>query len=688
MNTNKIPYQQIISCNFFQYCRRQPMIAILLLLLCCASFKDAKAQTDHNYVLAEKHFAAGEYLTAAGLYEQFLHPAVKQKTGSDFPLFANRHKAAGTGKAVDKADVLYKQAESYRLANYWVEAASRYKECFDRDEVKYAGALYWYAASQRSIGNFAEAEKSLQIFLENHAGNAHFKDLATNELATLKFIREQTARPDSVLFSIQQVSTGFGKEKGMYALASITGNQIIFTSTATDSIIKQGVNPYHNRLFTANWSDNVVQDMKALPIENLDPYMHQIAGSISHDDKYLYFTQWKTENGKANSAIYYAAKKENGWGQPVLLQQVNKENSNSKQPFCTSDGKYLFFSSDRAGGLGGYDIWYAALQTDGTAGEPVNMGPGLNSSSNEQSPFYHQLSGTLVFSSDRAPGMGGFDIFTSKGKEIEWETPVNLGHPVNSARDDLYFFTRQDKPLLEQAWVSSDRGSNCCLELFVVNKSPKNKRLNGTILDCRNNEPLAGAEVILKNEKGDSLVATTGTDGNYEFDLVRIANAKELFVRKSLYKESADNIAIASKDETGWLTDILMSKPICLEKKLVIKVENVVTVYFDFDKSMLKDRGIEQLDSIYAVLSNDSVATIQISGYTDGLGSEEYNKKLSDKRAKACADYLIGKGIDAARISFESFGACCPIEMELLNGRDNPDGRSKNRRALINISKE
>ncbi len=284
--------------------------------------------------------------------------------------------------------------------------------------------------------------------------------------------------------------------------------------------------------------------------------------------------------------------------------------------------------------------------------------------------------------------MGGFDIFSSKGTETVWESPINLGHPVNSARDDLYFFARQDKPLLEQAYISSDRGSNCCLELFALNKAPKNKKLNGTILDCRNNEPLAGAEVILKNEKGDSLVTTTGPDGNYEFDLVKIANATQLFTRKSLYKESAENVAIASKDETGWLTDILMSKPVCMEKKLVIKVENVVTVYFDFDQSVLKERGIGHLDSIYSVLLADRVATIQISGYTDGLGSEEYNKKLSDRRAKACADYLTGKGIDAARISFESFGACCPIEMELLNGRDNPDGRSKNRRALINISKE
>jgi outer membrane protein OmpA-like peptidoglycan-associated protein len=145
---------------------------------------------------------------------------------------------------------------------------------------------------------------------------------------------------------------------------------------------------------------------------------------------------------------------------------------------------------------------------------------------------------------------------------------------------------------------------------------------------------------------------------------------------------------VEGKNETNWLTDTLYNGTLCIDKKLVIKVENVVTVYFDFDKSQLKERGVAQLDSIYNVLAENVTATIQISGYTDGLGTAEYNKVLSDKRAKTCADYLIGKGIDTNRISFESFGACCPIEMELINGRDNPDGRSMNRRALINIDKD
>jgi outer membrane protein OmpA-like peptidoglycan-associated protein len=94
------------------------------------------------------------------------------------------------------------------------------------------------------------------------------------------------------------------------------------------------------------------------------------------------------------------------------------------------------------------------------------------------------------------------------------------------------------------------------------------------------------------------------------------------------------------------------------------------------------------LDSIYNVLAEDKTITIQISGYTDGLGTDAYNRKLSDKRAKACANYLAKKGIASNRISFVSFGECCPVEMEIINGRDNPDGRIMNRRALINISKQ
>ena len=288
--------------------------------------------------------------------------------------------------------------------------------------------------------------------------------------------------------------------------------------------------------------------------------------------------------------------------------------------------------------------------------------------------------------------MGGFDLFTAKMNGSQWETPENMGYPVNSSRDDIYFFAPQEKDLLHNAIIGSDRGAECCLATYSIAKTPKKKMISGIVRDCNSNEPLADAQVTMKDISGKNLQTKTGPDGKFSFDLTGDAEQNTLVINKEKYKEKSETVTIENINEADWKIDILQNKPLCMDtieiKKLVIKAENVVTVYFDFDKSILKERGVAQLDSIYTVLTENSTATIQISGYTDGLGSEAYNKKLSDRRAKACADYLIKKGVAATRISFESFGACCPVEMEKINGRDNPNGRSMNRRALINVSKD
>jgi outer membrane protein OmpA-like peptidoglycan-associated protein len=413
--------------------------------------------------------------------------------------------------------------------------------------------------------------------------------------------------------------------------------------------------------------------------------MNQGAASLSADGKSVFLTQWTKENGSA----IYLSKKENGhWGKPALVSGVNQPGYNSKQPYCTADSKFLFFSSDRPGGAGKFDIWYAPIAKDGSIGDPVNLGSAVNSPEDEQAPYYQVSGSTLVFSSNARTGMGGFDLYSTIGAEKEWNVPENLGHPVNSSRDDIYFFAPENQPLLAGALVGSDRGSDCCLETYSVSKQPKRRFITGTIAECNTGQPLGEATVSLKDAKGKTYVMTTGPEGKYEFELVGDEDQQEITVSKNLYKDNTFPVTIKSTDESGWLSDILLAETVCVEKKLVIKPENVVTVFFDFDKSDLKERGIEVLDSIYNVLSEDTTATIQISGYTDGRGTAEYNAKLSDRRASACANYLMQKGIGGNRISFESFGACCPIEMEIINGRDNAEGRSKNRRALINISKQ
>ena len=674
----------------------------LILLFVCAGWMSShgqskKSETKTSVQLADQYFSAGEYYTAANLYEQYLNPPKNQKTVNQFPLNvkAKRTPAAKPNANASRSDILYKQAESYRLANYWQQAAASYKKCIDNDVSENPGALYWYAVCERSLGHYDSATQSLNQYL-NFTGNINqYKDEAQKELQTLTYIQQQLARPDSVLVKTKKIDAPGSFEKGVFALSHVSGNQFLISSTQPDSAQINGINPYHSRLFYAEYTNGNLQGVTPISLESTEAVINQGASAVSADGNYLYFTQWKKENGQTVSSIYYSVKEGKGWSKPTALGSVNFRGYSSKQPFCTSDGKYLFFASDRPGSWGKFDIWYAAVKKDGTTEDPVNAGPEINTRDDEQAPFYQNSSNTLVFSSNGHAGMGGYDLFSAKGSGTTWQAPENLGYPVNSSRDDIYFFAAEKTPLLANAIFSSDRGQGCCLESYNIVKAPKSKKLMGVVRDCKDNGPIADAQVVLKDISGKSWKVTTNADGKYLFDIGNGTYENlSLSISKDLYLDTAATSKIQTLDESDLLIDKLTNADLCIAKKpeekpvIVIKAEDVITVYFDFDKSNLKPAAIEKLDSIYNILMQNPIATIQISGYTDGIGTDAYNSVLSDKRAKACADYILQKGIDSKRVSFVSFGACCPVEMEKINGRDNPDGRSRNRRALINVKKD
>src|SRR6476661_2235842 len=468
----------------------------LLVLAGCALATQAYSQADNSLALADKYFAAGDYFTAAGLYGQYLHP-VKKQTSSDFPLNIKKRGGSGKGNYVNDLAIQFKQAESYRLANYWNEAAVLYKECFDKDPATYPNALYWYAICQRSLGNYTAAQESLDQFLSGNPGTAYQQE-AAKEKDRLVFISQQRARPDSVLYHLQKLSINTGNDASVYAPMSAAGDQFMVTSTVKDSVAMPGVNPYHNRLFQSALVNGNLQNLAPVTIDGNDNSLNQGTASFGPGGNTLYFTQWKKVNGGSVAAIYYSIKKDNGWSQPVLLASVNQEGSNSKQPFCTADGKYLFFASDRKGGSGQFDIWYAPLQADGQAGEPVNAGTVINTAGNEQAPFYHAASNTLVYASDNRPGMGGYDLFAARGKETNWQAPENMGHPINSSRDDIYYYASEKGSIYNDALIGSDRGSECCLSTYTVSKTAKRQLIAGIVRDCKDNAPLAGAEVVMK----------------------------------------------------------------------------------------------------------------------------------------------------------------------------------------------
>ncbi len=684
MNYNHpLQIEEMQSSNSHKPAARIRQHVLVILLLCIGL--GAVAQKDNRLVLADKYFANGDYFTAAQLYEQFLNPLDKKKVEGGLPINSKRTMKGGTGPAISRLDVLYKQAESYRLSYYMLEASARYQECYEKDPAKYADALYWHAVCQRSLARYDVAITDLEKFIKEHSSSS-LKPAAEKELETLRYVKQQLVRPDTVFYVISKVNTSFGNEKGVFAPVPAGNNQLIVTSTEADSTVKAGVNPYHNRLFNAKWMGGTITSIEPVNFTGLDKSLNQGTATFSPDGSIIYFTQWKKEKGVSSSAIYSAKREGNGWSQPQLVSSLNVEGYNSKQPFVTGDGKYVLFSSDRPGGSGKFDIWYAPLNSDGSVGTAVNAGAAVNTDADEQAPYYHGAAQTLVFSSNGRVGMGGFDLFTSKGWGAGFEPAQNMGYPVNSSRDDVYY-TADASGLYKNALMSSDRGSNCCLETFTLEKLPKYRRITGQVTGCEGKEAVSGAEVTLKDAEGKTWQTTTDANGTYAFEFKGSEQPSLLTVTQSQYKDKSANVNITNRNETDVMTDVLTNEAICLDKKLVIRPEDVVTIYFDFDKSKLKSRSKEVLDSIVVVLTENPNATIQISGYTDGMGSEDYNVALGERRAKACADYLMKNGINKERISFESFGECCPVEMELINGRDNPDGRSKNRRALINIKK-
>jgi OmpA-OmpF porin, OOP family len=665
---------------------------LLVLSIGSLAFVQSQAQKKGPLQLADEYYVAGEYYTAAYLYEQFLNPPKKQKSVSDFPLNIKARRIAPSDKSLSRTDILFKQAECYRLANYWKQAALCYKQCMQKDAVEYADALYWYSVCQRSLGSYDSARLSLQQYLGSY-GQRRYKTAAEKELQIQAFIQQQLARPDSILFKTTKVDAPNSNKKGLFAPVHVSGNQFLVTSTTEDPARTEGVNPYRSHLFFATLNNGSIEEMSPITISSSSPMINEGAASISANGAHLYFSQWKKEKGKTVSSIYYAERQGAAWSPPRLVSLVNINGFSSKQPFCSTDGKYLFFSSDRSGGLGGFDIWYAPMKDDGTVGDPVNVGSAVNTSGDEQAPFYQSSSSILVFSSNGQLGMGGYDLFAATGSETSWKPSENMGYPINSSRDDIYFFAPEKQPLLAHAILSSDRGDGCCLETYSVTKTPKSKRLAGSLHDCNDNSPLADASVILKDDTGKTWEATTNADGRFSFELGSDDyNGLTLRMNRKLYVDTASSVRVENIDQSDLLIDKLTNSDLCMRKKpeepLIIHAEDVVTIYFDFDKSILKLASINKLDSIYNVLVENPAATIQISGYTDGLGTDAYNNILSDKRARACANYLMTKGIDTGRVSFVSFGKCCPVEMEIINGRDNPDGRSMNRRALINVKKD
>lgn len=662
---------------------------LLFLLLAVGSLAQAQYVVNYKKV-ADTYFENKDYYAASTFYKKALK--ITGDTAQAILPYGKERKGTSDEKVIeDYEGAIYNLAESSRLYREFAEAEKYYSIAITFANTRYRKALFYYAESLRANKKFNPAITSFESFISKNPNDPLVKD-AIKEIASCKFALEEMRFPRMV--QVKKVSANVNGLGSNYAPAKVD-QDFYFTSSRPINVagkkdvvktengqvqVSTKANPFLNTLYAAKSTLSGTEVAVKMMDINLPKNMEVAAATFSPDGNTVYFTGWRE---KERYAIYTAKKANEKWSDPQAVGlEVNSKDFNSQQPFVTRDGNFLLFSSDRTGGYGKFDLWYCAIRSDGTLGQAVNLGSTINTEDDERAPHYNPVTKKLMFSTDGRIGLGGLDFFESDGDLVSWSEPKNLGYPFNSSKDDLYFTSANENDT--KGYISSDRESSCCLEVFEIKK--EFFAVNGILTDCKTKLPLADAIVTFTNAEGTQKV-TTGSDGKYQFKADSKRPIKLTFSKENYFAINKNYVY-----EELAKADTLIYKDYCLSPyKLGIPIA-LDNVYYEFNSAELTEPSKKVLDFLVPIMEDNAEMEIELGAHTDNVGTDEYNMELSNKRAQSCVDYLVSKGIAQARLTAKGYGESMPIAPnEIGRGKrkkDNPDGRAKNRRTEFKVTKK
>ncbi len=412
---------------------------------------------------------------------------------------------------------------------------------------------------------------------------------------------------------------------------------------------------------------------------------------------------------KGDGNIYECDLLGDKWSKPEKMPKPINSSSHESAATISFDGKTIYWVSDREGGLGGKDIYTCTKNEKGKWGEAVNMGAGINTPYNEEGVFMLPDGKTLYFSSEGHTSMGALDIFSSVYENGKWSTPQNIGYPVNTPDNDMFFvmsasgkhgyyssiredgqgevdlyqisflgvekqmvLNTEDNLLANQTAPVSE--TNIAAQVEV--KTSQLTLLKGIITDALTKNPLEALIEIVDNEK-NVVIASFSSNSKTGKYLVTLPSGKNygIAVKKEGYLFHSENFDIPLGSGYQEITKDVELKNIAVGSKIVLK-----NIFFDFDKATLRKESFNELENLTKLLNDVPSLKIEISGHTDGKGSAAYNLTLSDNRAKAVVDYLVGKGIAKDRLVAKGYGLTRPIATN-----DTEEGRQLNRRTEFEI---
>jgi outer membrane protein OmpA-like peptidoglycan-associated protein len=405
------------------------------------------------------------------------------------------------------------------------------------------------------------------------------------------------------------------------------------------------------------------------------------AMSLSPDGRFIFFTSCGAEGGYGSCDLYVCGREGNGWGEPVNLgKNVNSESWDS-QPCFSADGQTLWFASARPGGYGGSDIWSSRFIPGRGWTEPVNAGPEINTNQEEMAPFIHPDGQTMYFSSKGHIGMGGFDLFVvRKENDGNWAKAVNMGYPVNTASDEINLVVATNG---KAAYLSSDIEDGFGgYDIYRFNLPPglaprQVSYIAGLVRDAETLEAL-NAEIELINLASGELVVRCQSDPENGYYIAALPGGKNYALNISrqgyLFYSANFNLQEMKAPDDPLEMDVML-QPLKAGQSMVLN-----NIFFDTDRYELDTLSRVELEKLYALLIENPGLRILIGGHTDDVGTGEYNQLLSEKRAEAVFNFLVGRGIDPGRLEYRGFGLTRPMGENLTE-----QGRARNRRTEITV---
>jgi outer membrane protein OmpA-like peptidoglycan-associated protein len=425
---------------------------------------------------------------------------------------------------------------------------------------------------------------------------------------------------------------------------------------------------------------------------------------------------------KEGKILISTVNEDGSWNEPVSIGDNINSEYHEESASLSFDEKTIYFTSDRPGGMGMHDIYVAEFDdATNTWGEP-EMLDGVNTKYDERGVYFHPDGKTLYYSSSGHNTMGGLDIFKSElNEEGEWSKPMNIGYPINTPDDDIYFVVAGnqrtayyssyqkggygEKDIYKLTFLGDPKdpelasdddlmaGIDDPMDDFLSNPDDNMEEANmailsGTIRDAATQETLISDVKLIDNTTKDVVgQITTDKDGNYVFP---IESGKDyaLSVKKEGYIFYSENFSIEESEGFRKFT-----KNVDLNK-----ISNVNTgdqfalnnIFYDFDKSTLRSASITELKNLIGLLKKNPTWKIQISSYTDTRGSSAYNNSLSRRRAKSVVNYLTKNGISKSNLKYKGYGESSPrvsdTQIEAMTTEaDQENGHQQNRRTEFKL---